>query len=86
VFERLVEAAKAAKIPFTIQAQPKATRTDADAIFLSRAGVPTGLISIPNRYMHSPNELVSLADVEHAIALIAAFVRRLEPGVDLTPR
>ncbi len=86
VFERLVEAAEAEKIPYTIQAQPKATRTDADAIFLSRAGVPTGLISIPNRYMHSPNELVSLSDVEHAIALIAAFVRRLTKDVDLTPR
>lgn len=86
VFERLVEAAEAEGIPYTIQAQPKATRTDADAIFLSRAGVPTGLVSIPNRYMHSPNELVSLADVRHAIDLIAAFVRRLEPGVDLTPR
>jgi putative aminopeptidase FrvX len=86
VFERLVEAAEAAKIPHTIQAQPKATRTDADAIFLSRAGVPTGLISIPNRYMHSPNELVSLADVRYTIDLIAAFVGRLEPGVDLTPR
>jgi putative aminopeptidase FrvX len=86
VFERLVEAAEAANIPYSIQAQPKATRTDADAIFLSRAGVPTGLISIPNRYMHSPNELVSLADVRHTIDLIAAFVRRLEPGVDLTPR
>lgn len=86
VFERLIEAAEAEKIPHTIQAQPKATRTDADAIFLSRAGVPTGLISIPNRYMHSPNELVSLADVEHAIALIAAFVRRLTKDVELTPR
>lgn len=86
VFERLVEAAEAEGIPYSIQAQPKSTRTDADGIFLSRAGVPTGVISIPNRYMHSPNELVSLADVAHAIDLIAAFVRRLEPGVDLTPR
>ena len=86
VFERLVEAAEAEGIPYTIQAQPKATRTDADGIFLSRGGVPTGLISIPNRYMHSPNELISLSDVEHAIRLIAAFVRRLGAGVDLTPR
>ena len=86
VFDRLVEAAEAEGIPYTIQAQPKSTRTDADAIFLSRAGVPTGLISIPNRYMHSPNELVSMSDVAHAIRLITAFVRRLEPGVDLTPR
>jgi len=86
VFERLVEAAEAEGIPHTVQASPRATRTDADAIFLSRAGVPTGLISIPNRYMHSPNELVSLADVAHAVRLIEAFVRRLEPEVDLTPR
>ena len=86
VFERLVAAAESEGIPYTIQASPKATRTDADAIFLSRAGVPTGLISIPNRYMHSPNEMVSLADVVHAIRLIDAFVRRLGPDVDLTPR
>ena len=80
------KAAKAAKIPYTIQAQPKATRTDADAIFLSRAGVPTGLISIPNRYMHSPNELISMSDVAHAIKLIETFVRRLDTKVDFTPR
>ena len=86
VFEMLVEAAEAEGVPYTIQAQPKATRTDADAIFLSRDGVPTGLISIPNRYMHSPNELISLADVGHAIRLIGAFVRRLGADVDLTPR
>jgi endoglucanase len=86
VFDRLVEAAEAEKIPFTIQAAPKATRTDADAIFLSRAGVPTGVISIPNRYMHSPNELISMADVRHAIQLIDAFVRRLDKKVDLTLR
>ena len=86
VFERLVEAAEAEGIPYTIQAQPKSTRTDADAIFLSRAGVPTGLISIPNRYMHSPNELISLSDVVYAIRLIGTFVRRLGADVDLTPR
>ena len=86
VFERLVEAAEAEGIPHTIQAQPKATRTDADAIYLSRHGVPTGLISVPNRYMHSPNELISLSDVQHTIRLIVAFVRRLGSGVDFTPR
>jgi putative aminopeptidase FrvX len=41
--------------------------------------VPTGLISIPLRYMHSPVELGSLDDVEAAIALIASFARRLAP-------
>ena len=86
VVDRLVEAAEAEGIPFTLQAQPKATRTDADAIFLVRAGVPTGLVSVPNRYMHSPNELVSLADLERAARLLAAFVRRLGTDADFRPR
>ena len=86
VFERLAATAEFEGIPYTIQASPKATRTDADAIFLSRAGVPTGLISIPNRYMHSPNEMVSLTDVAHTIRLIKAFVQNLGPDVDFTPR
>ena len=51
--------------------------TDADQIHISRAGVPTGLVSIPLRYMHSPCELGSLDDVEATIALIASFARRL---------
>lgn len=86
VFERLVEAAEADDIPFTIQAAPKYTRTDADAIYLVRAGVPTGLVSVPNRYMHSPNELVSLADLDRTARLLAAFVRRLTSDVDFTRR
>jgi endoglucanase len=86
VFERLVDVAEAEGIPFTIQASPRATRTDADAIHLTRAGVPTGLISVPNRYMHSPNEVVSLKDLEHTAALLAAFIRGLDSDTDLTPR
>jgi endoglucanase len=86
VVDRLVEAAEAEGIPFTLQAQPKATRTDADAIYLVRAGVPTGLVSVPNRYMHSPNELVSLSDLERTARLLAAFVRRLGSEADFRPR
>lgn len=86
VFELLAEVAEAEGIPYTIQASPKATRTDADGIHLSRSGVPTGLISIPNRYMHSPNEVVSIDDLFHSARLIAAFVRRLTPETDFTPR
>lgn len=78
VFERLVEVAEAEEIPHTIQAAPRATRTDADGIFLVRSGIPTGLVSIPNRYMHSPNELVSAEDLRRAARLLAAFVRSLE--------
>lgn len=86
VFELLARVAEEERIPYSVQAAPKATRTDADGIYLVRRGVPTGLVSIPNRYMHSPNEVVSLHDVEAAARLIAAFVRRLGPEADFTPR
>jgi endoglucanase len=51
-----------------------------DAVHLSRAGIPAGLVSIPTRYLHTPTEVVALEDVEATIRLIAAFARRLEPG------
>jgi putative aminopeptidase FrvX len=86
VFERLAGVAEAEEIPFSIQASPKHTATDADAIYLSRAGVATGVISIPNRYMHSPNEIVALDDLTAAARLIAAFVRSLDGGADFVPR
>jgi endoglucanase len=80
VFERLHEAAEAEGIPFTLESLGRATGTDADAIHLSRAGVPTGLVSVPLRYMHSPVEMVQLGDIEAAARVIAAFAARLEPG------
>jgi endoglucanase len=86
VFDLLVAAAEAEGIDYTLQAAPRATRTDADGIHLVRSGIPTGLISVPNRYMHSPNELVSLADLRSTARLMAAFVRRLEADVDFTQR
>ncbi len=86
VFERLVDAAEAEEITYSLQAAPRSTRTDADAIHLVRVGVPTGLISVPNRYMHSPNEIVSLGDLKKTAELLAAFVRRLDPDCDFTPR
>jgi endoglucanase len=55
----------------------KGTGTDADAIHLSRGGIPCGVVSVPLRYMHSPVELVQLDDVEAAARLIAAYARRL---------
>ena len=86
VFDGLVEAAEAEGLSFTLQAAPRATRTDADGIHLVRFGVPTGLVSVPNRYMHSPNELVSLEDLERSARLLAAFIRRLDPETDFRPR
>lgn len=86
IYDMLAIVAEAEGIPYSVQAAPKATRTDADGIYLTRRGVPTGVVSIPNRYMHSPNEVVSMADVENTARLIAAFVRGLGPGTDFTPR
>ena len=82
VFERLAEAAEANDIPYSIQAAPLRTSTDADAIHLARGGIPTGLVSIPNRYMHSPCEVVSASDLFHVARLLAAFVGRLDAGTD----
>lgn len=86
VFERLAETAAAERIPYTIQAQPRYSYTDADHLHLTRAGIATGLISIPNRYMHSPNEVVSMHDLDAAVRLIAAFVRGLRADSDFVPR
>ena len=77
VFDLLIAAAEEDEIAHTIEVATRLTMTDADQIHISRAGVPTGLVSIPLRYMHSPVELGSLDDVEAAIALIASFARRL---------
>jgi putative aminopeptidase FrvX len=84
VFELLVEAAEEVGIDHTISASGRSTSTDADAIQISRSGIPTGLVSIPLRYMHSPVELVDLADVEATVELIASFAARLQDGVDLS--
>jgi endoglucanase len=85
VFERLAEVARSEGIPHSYQAAPKSTRTDADGIHLARAGVPTGLVSVPNRYMHSPSEIVSLEDLDRTARLLAAFIRDLPSDLDLTP-
>ncbi len=69
VFELLVEAAEEAGIEHTIGASGRGTSTDADAIQISRSGIPTGLVSIPLRYMHSPVEMVDLDDLEATVEL-----------------
>ena len=84
LFELLRETAERLEIDYTVEASGRRTGTDADAIHVSRAGVPTGLVSVPLRYMHSPVEMVDLADVEAAVELVAGFAAALEPGVDLS--
>jgi putative aminopeptidase FrvX len=78
VFELLVEAAREEGIDHTIEAGAK-TYTDADVTFASREGIPTGLVSIPLRNMHSPIEIVQLSDLEACIRVLTAFAARLRP-------
>ena len=83
VFDQLVAAAEAEKIPYTIEASSRDTRTDAEAIFNAHRGVATGLVSVPLRYMHSPNEMV----VQSRMSRIRRgcwrrFCRRVTPDMD----
>jgi endoglucanase len=85
VFDRLEQAAKTRELPVQVRGVPRATGTDANVIQLTREGVATGLVGIPNRYMHSPVEVVHLQDLEHAAQVLAEFCVELTPGVDWTP-
>ena len=80
IFELLYDTAQAEGISFTVEVSRGHTYTDADAVYLSRVGVATGLVSVPLRYMHTPVETVDLGDVEAAVRLLVAFAQRLEPG------
>jgi endoglucanase len=84
LFELLHDTAEREDIPFTVEAIGRNTGTDADAVHISRGGVPTALVSIPLRYMHSPVELVQLDDVHHAAALIAATAMSLNGDTSLS--
>jgi len=85
VHERLEAAAKRLEIEVQVRGAPRATGTDANAIQLSRDGVATGLIGIPNRYMHSPVETVSLDDLDEAARILADFCAAVTPDDDWTP-
>jgi putative aminopeptidase FrvX len=78
ISEGLIAAAEEAGIAYTLEADSRSTGTDADAIQFARAGIATGLVSCPNRYMHSPNEIVDLKDLENCARLISAYVKTLD--------
>ena len=83
--KQLVTLAKKNKIPYQMAAAPRGTGTDANAMQLSRGGVATALIGVPNRYMHSPVEMVSLKDAEHCAQLIADWICTLKPTMKYIP-
>ncbi len=80
VFDKLISAADDRSIPYQLEGDPYPTYTDARAIQMARAGVATGLLSIPLRYMHTPSEVVDLEDVEACVRLLAAFAEDLKAG------
>ena len=81
----LTDVAAKHKIPYQNFASARGTGTDANAMQLSRGGVATALVGIPNRYMHTPVELVSLKDVEHASKLIAEWIASLKAQPNFIP-
>ncbi len=84
VFEMLCATAERLGIEYTVEGSGRRTGTDADAIQISRSGIPTGLVSVPLRYMHSPVEMVDLEDLEQVIELVAGFAESLEADLDLS--
>lgn len=85
VFNGLREAARGLDIPIAVQAWGASSGTDIDAMIRSGAGTATGIVSVPSRYVHSPNEMVHLGDVENAARIIAAFIRTVTPRSDFRP-
>jgi endoglucanase len=79
VSDLLVETAEAERIPYAVEVWTGRTHSDADDVHASRAGIPTGIVSIPLRYMHSPCEMVELDDLAAVIDLVVAFAARLTP-------
>jgi endoglucanase len=86
VYELLRSVAERSKIKHSVHAAGRDTATNADAIHIAREGVATALVSIPNRYMHSPNEMVSLDDVDTTATLLADVCREVNAKTDFTAR
>ena len=80
VFNRLADCAEKEGIAVQIEADPRPTGTDARAIQVARGGVPTGIVGIPLRYMHTPAEMIDLNDLEDVVRLLVAFARTLKRG------
>lgn len=86
VYKRMLQAAKEKKIAVQTDLCPYPGGTDASAMQVTRGGVATINIGIPNRYMHTNAEVVSLKDIENSIKLIVAFVKNISKSTDFTPR
>jgi endoglucanase len=85
VTDRLIKLAEQKEIPYQLSAIARAAPNDSNALQLTRGGVATGLVAVPNRYMHSAVETISLDDIDHAANLLAAFAVDLAEGEEFTP-
>ena len=85
VVERLIQVSEEDDIPCQFGAIGRGSGTDANAIQVSRSGVAAALVSVPNRYMHSAVETISLEDLDRTADLLAGFVTRLTADADFTP-
>jgi endoglucanase len=82
----LIKAAREKRIPHQLSGSPRATGTDANVMQLTRTGVATAVVGLPNRYMHTPVEIVSLRDMENAVKLLVSFILKLKKDINLIPR
>lgn len=85
VSDRLVEVAENCRIDYQPSALGRAAPNDSNALQVSRAGVATGLVAVPNRYMHSAVETISLHDIDAAADLLAEFINGIREEDDFTP-
>jgi endoglucanase len=86
LFDRLTDLAHKHEVPIQTGAVARAASNDGNVMQVNRAGVATGIVGIPNRYMHSPVEVVALSDLTHAARLIALFCASVDASTDMTPR
>ena len=81
----LIDFASSATIPYQLRGAPRTLSNDSSVMQVTRAGVPAATVGIPNRYMHTPTEMISLRDVEHAIDLLVGWLAGLDAQADFNP-
>ena len=86
VVDHLIGVARELQIPIQHEASSRTTGTDTDSVYVSRSGIPSALLSIPTRYMHSTVELIDVSDVERCITLLTSFIRKIGNIDEFTPK
>ncbi len=85
VVQRLISTSDATELPYQLSALGRAAPNDSNSLQINRGGVASGLVAIPNRYMHSAVETIALSDIDHAADLLAAFANSIKSQDDFRP-